>query len=366
MTMPEAIPIIDCDIHPQPDKANPIDPFVPASAREAMRQGLGGSPTMGYSNPFGVNRRDAVCENPKDVARDHLDRYGIRYAVLQSPGMRASITLQPDMGHALARAWNDWQIETWLAADDRYLGSICANLADPVEAVKEIRRARSVSSRMIQVNVTGESHDLYGHRRYFPVYEVMNELGLPLCLHPGAEGSLNSATPVGRPSTYFEWHTIIPLTFQAHLVSMVVEGVFERFPNLKLVLCEGGIAWLAHTMWRMDKNFKALRSTAPWLRRAPSEYVFDHVRLTTQPLEEPQFAEQLLAIFDIVKAERTLMFSTDYPHWDFDDPNRALLRQLDPQTRTRILYENAADLYGLPKLPAVASNPVAINKPVGV
>lgn len=347
--MTNAVPIIDCDIHPDATKANPLDPFVPESAREGLRQGLGGSPSMGYANPFGVTRRDARCEDPLQVGIDHLDRYNIRYGILQPPGMRVSLTLQPDMGNALARAWNDWQINTWLAADRRYLGSICVNLNDPAEAVKEIRRVGG-HPQMVQVNVGGESIDLYGHRRYFPIYEVMADMGLPLCLHPGSEGSLNSATPIGRPSTYFEWHTIIPITFQAHLVSMVLEGVFEKFPKMRLVLCEGGIAWLAHTIWRMDKNFKALRATTPWLRRSPSEYVFDHVRLTTQPLEEPQYPEQLLAIFEIVKAERTLMFATDFPHWDFDDPNRALPRQMDPTMKQRILYDNAAELYGLPKL----------------
>jgi len=345
-------PLIDCDVHPEATSQTPLDPFIPSWAKEGLRQRLGGSPGAGYANPFGVTRRDAACEDPQTVGREHLDKYNIHYAILQSPGMRVSLTLQQDMGNALARGWNDWQVANWFEADDRWRGSICANFADSVEAVKEIRRA-AADKRFVQVNVSGEAHDLYGHRRYFPIYEAMNELGLPLCLHPGAEGSLNSATPVGRPSTYFEWHTIIPLTFQAHLVSMVIEGVFEKFPRLKLILCEGGIAWLAHTIWRMDKNFKALRSSAPWLRRAPSEYVFDHVRLTTQPLEEPEHAEHLLAIFDIIKAERTLMFATDFPHWDFDDPNRALPRQIDAQLRQRIVYDNAAELYGLPKRVAV-------------
>ncbi|HEV7300285.1 MAG TPA: amidohydrolase family protein [Tepidisphaeraceae bacterium] len=358
--MSNAIPLIDCDIHPEATKDNPLDPFVPEEAREMMRQGLSGSPGTGYSNPFGVTRRDAECKDPNKIGVDHLDKYGIRYGILQPPGMKASLTNQPDAANAIARAWNDWQINTWLAADKRILGSVCINVNDPQAAVKEIRRA-GAHPQMVQVNVSGESRDLYGHRRYFPIYEAMSEMNLPLCLHPGQEGSMNSATPVGRPSTYFEWHTIIPLTFQAHLVSLVLEGVFEKFPKMKLVLCEGGVAWLPHTIWRMDKNFKALRSTTPWLRRAPSEYVFDHVRLTTQPLEEPQVPEQLLSIFEIIKAERTLMFATDFPHWDFDEPTRTLPRAIDPAMKRRIFYDNAAELYGLPKADAQqpASNTAA-------
>ncbi|HLL90968.1 MAG TPA: amidohydrolase family protein [Tepidisphaeraceae bacterium] len=354
----DRIPLIDCDVHPEAPASNPLDPFVPADFREAIRQGMGAAPGMGYANPFGVTRRDARCDDPVETARDHLDRNGVSYAVLQPPGMRASLTQSIDVGSALARAWNDWQINTWLAADRRYLGSVCVNLNDPDAAVREIRRA-GAHGQMVQVLVSGESRDLYGHRRYFPIWQACQDMNLPLCLHPGAEGSLNSSTPIGRPSTYFEWHTGIPLTFQAHLISLVLEGAFERFPGLRLVLCEGGIAWLVHTLWRMDKNFKALRAATPWLRRPPSEYVFDHVRLTTQPLEEPDDERQLLQVFDIVRAGRTVMFATDFPHWDFDDPATAFPKRIDPQMKRRIFYDNAAELYGLPPAPAAGTAPTA-------
>ena len=287
---------------------------------------------------------------PKQVAVDLFDRYGIVYGVLQPPGISASLTSNMDVGTAKARAWNDWQIGEWLESDPRFLGSICINISDAEAAAKEIRRAKAAHPQFVQVIVCGESHDLYGHRRYFPVYKVCEELKLPFALHPGAEGALRSSTPVGRPSNYFEWHTGIPITFQAHLISMVTEGVFEHFPGLKLVLVEGGVAWLAHTMWRMDKNFKALRSLTPWLKRAPSEYIIEHVRLTTQPLEEPENPRHLQEIFEMIHAEKTVCFASDFPHWDFDDPRRVFPKSLDISLRRRLFYENAAELYGLPSL----------------
>lgn len=345
------LPLIDCDLHPEATREHPIEPYIPAAFHEAMKQNMGGEPQTGYANPFGVNRRDAACKDPVQVGVDLLDRYGMAYAVLQPGGMTASLTNNIDVGSAKARAWNEWQVNEWLAADERYLGSICVNLYDPIVAAAEIRRA-GAHPRMVQVVVTGESQDLYGHRRYFPIYEACAEMGLPFALHPGREGALRSSTPVGRPTGYFEWHCSIPLTYQAHVISLITEGVFERFPTLKVLLVEGGVAWLAHTLWRMDKNFKALRSTTPWLKRSPSEYAREHIRLTTQPLEEPENPDHLLQIFDMIYAEETLCFASDFPHWDFDDPRRVFPSKMSESMRRRIFYENAAALYKLPPLQA--------------
>jgi uncharacterized protein len=339
--------IIDCDVHPSASKERPLDPYIASEFREALRQGMGSAPGQGYANPFGVDRRDASCNDPHLTARDHLDKYGIAYAVLQPPGFSASLTHNIEVGSVLAEAWNEWQLAEWLAVDSRYLGSICVNTSDTKRAV-ELIRTYGKHPQMVQVITTGESVDLYGHRRYFPIYEVCEEMGLPFALHPGREGSLRSSTPIGRPSSYFEWHSGIPITYQAHLISLVCEGTLAHFPGLRVIFVEGGIAWLAHTVWRLNKNFKALRSTTPWLKKQPSEYIFEQLRLTTQPLEEPDNPEHLAQLFDMVQAERTVCFASDFPHWDFDDPRRAFPKTISPELQKRIFYDNAAELYSLP------------------
>ena len=363
--MSDLYPIIDCDIHPGAPKDNPIEPHIPPSFREAMRQGMGAGPGQGYANPFGVNRRDIRCENPVDTAREHLDRYNIAYGVLQPPGIKATVVSSVDGGSAIAQAWNDWQATTWLPVDDRYLGSICVNMHDPLVAAKEIRRWND-NPRMCQVVVSGEALRLYGDRSFHPIYEALNEVGKPICLHPGSEGSYGSSTPVGRPTTYFEWHSGISLTFQAHLISLICEGVFEKFPKLKFVFCESGYSWLAGVMWRTEKNFKALRTATPWLKRLPSEYIFEHCRWTSQPLEEPANPDHLLQMFDMLKADRTLCFATDFPHWDFDDPNRAFPRKMSDHLKRRIFYDNAAELYGLPSFEAAKAKLATKLQPAAV
>ena len=134
---------------------------------------------------------------------------------------------------------------------------------------------------------------------------------------------------------------------QGLITSLVIEGVFERFPDLKVVLVEGGVAWAPALKWRLDKHWKRLKMEAPHLKRLPSEYIRDHIWFTTQPLDEPDRDEDLAEIFESVGVDR-IMFSTDYPHWDFDEPLFVLGKvRLGDDKLQRIFLDNAKELYGL-------------------
>ena len=85
---------------------------------------------------------------------------------------------------------------------------------------------------------------------------------------------------------------------QTFLTSMVIEGVFERIKNCKLVLIEGGFAWLPSLAWRLDKLWNRLKVETPHLKHLPSEYIHEHLWLTTQPMEEPAKREHVLDAID--------------------------------------------------------------------
>jgi uncharacterized protein len=127
---------------------------------------------------------------------------------------------------------------------------------------------------------------------------------------------------------------------------MVLEGVFERFPKLKVVVIEGGFGWLPALAWRLDRHWERAKDEVPDLARKPSDYIRDHVWITTQPMEEPENRQQLLDVMGWIGHER-ILFATDYPHWDFDDPARVLPRGLAPEHKRMIEAENARRLFNL-------------------
>ena len=125
---------------------------------------------------------------------------------------------------------------------------------------------------------------------------------------------------------------------------MVLEGVFGHVPNLRVVLIEAGFAWLPPLAWRLDRAWQALRGETPAVTRPPSEIIREHFWLTTQPMEEPDEPGHLADTIGWIGWDR-LLFATDYPHWDYDDPQQAMKLRLTPEQRQAFFLGNARRVY---------------------
>ena len=150
----------------------------------------------------------------------------------------------------------------------------------------------------------------------------------------------------GWPSFYVEEVQEHATSAQAQVASFVVEGVFERFPTLKIVMIECGFGWMPSLGWRLDNNWKRLRDEVPHLKRAPSEYMREHVYVSTQPIEEPAKGEHLLDAMEWIGWDR-ILYASDYPHWDFDDPRIAIPSFIPAEKRAAIFGGNARGFYRL-------------------
>jgi predicted TIM-barrel fold metal-dependent hydrolase len=282
-----------------------------------------------------------AATDPKFVAETFLDPNGIVAAVLLlQQGALLDQWADPDEATVLAAAYNDYLIEHWLAADSRFRMAMVVAAQDPTAAAAEIRRTGS-NEGVVGIWLPPKEF-LLGARYYNPIYDAAQELGLPIVLH--VTGAPHQRLKPGR-STYADFISNFPALAIEQLSNLIFEGTFERFPRLKIVFTEYGWSWVPSTVWHMDENWKVARRSFPWLTKSPGEYVLEHVRFTTQPATEVPNDEYLHAVLGMMNAQRTLMFSSDYPHYDADIPH-LVLKGISPELQKAIFHDNAVETYG--------------------
>lgn len=345
---PEATPIIDTDVHEMVPSASALLPHLDEAWHRNITAGWTAPYFFSYAYPHeaGFARADsqpaggAPAGSDFELLREQLlDRYEMKVAVLTSLFYPGDSSVQYEFGSALARAYNDWLAENWLDKDERLRGSICVNANDPIGAAAEIDRV-AAHPKLVQV-MLGPRRDGYGEPRYAPIFEAAVRNGLPVAIHP----SSNAPTAFGYPPYLVEWRAMGTVQHGMSQVSSIIfSGLCERHPTLRISMLESGWTWLPFAMGRFDENYRILRSEVPWLKRMPSEYIYEHFRFSTQPLEEMS-TKRFLSFVDQIGSEDLLMFSSDYPHMDADDPVRAFPR-MPEGLRHKILYENARNWYG--------------------
>lgn len=353
--------LVDCDVHPWPTAEQLATYLSPRWRSYQEMFGLRGPTGRGtlQMRPFSA-RMDAwppgggfPGSDPEFAREQLLDKYGITHAILNSPpglfptwtGGNHPRAYSADMMKAL----NDWIRVEWLDQDPRWLGAICVTYEQPEVAAKEIARCREADDRFVQVMVPVRMHSPAGNRVYEPMIEAMVHYELPMGIHVGGDG-LNAVTGSGYPTYFYENHTGFTQAAFSHIASLIFEGTFDRWPDLKVVLMETNWSWLAPFSWRLDACWRVLRDEVPHLQRKPSEYLADHLWVTSQPAEEFENQLWFSSVHEQFKTTGVadhFMFATDYPHWDFDSPEEALPTALSQAELDAILFGTANDLYGL-------------------
>jgi predicted TIM-barrel fold metal-dependent hydrolase len=348
--------IIDVDIHPK-SSVEDLRPYLSnqwwdylTTYGSRQRQGF----LKGFPYPKSqpqASRRDSwppggglPASDLEFMRKQYLDFYPIEHAIMNPLSPTGQGDQNDEFSAAMAFAANEFQLEGWNRRDPRLLASVIVPYEDGEASRKEIRR-RAGDRRFAHVLLRSRTCELLGKKRYWPIYEAAIEAGLPIGIHVfGTSG--RPASNTGWPSFYIEDMTEHAACCQAQVVSLIMEGVFERYPQLKIIMIEAGFGWMPSLGWRLDQNWKRLRDEVPHLRKAPSEYMREHIWVSTQPMEEAEEPQHLIDMMEWVGWDR-IMFSTDYPHWDFDDPFVALPPSLDEARRGQIYSGNARALYRL-------------------
>lgn len=343
---------IDTDIHQDLGSPKQLLPYLPDEWKPFIERGLANA-SRGWHNMGSGRMDDSIREedglaagDPDWVVDKLMKKYQIDLGVLTGTMIGIGIQPNPRLQSVLASAYNDQVLHKWVRQYDCFKGSITIAAQDAESAAAEIRRLGNEVG-MVQVLMSSAARIPYGQQNYWPIYRAACDFDLPVGIHVGAEGSgiANPPTSVGYPATYLEFHSDHSQTMMAHCTSMLTEGVFEEFPKLRFGFIEGGVCWAPSILGRLDRTYRAMRDELPWLKKLPSEYLVGHLYWSTQPMEEPENSDDLFTMLEMMHADRSVIFASDYPHWDFDNPHTAFSK-FPPALRRRIFVDNVIDYLG--------------------
>jgi predicted TIM-barrel fold metal-dependent hydrolase len=271
-----------------------------------------------------------------------LDGFGSRFAICNT--LHGAISLfNEDMAAALISAVNSYIAAEWLDREPRLRASILLPLHNPELAVREIERLAG-DKRFVQVLMLVMGEAPLGNRRYWPIYEACERHGLTVGVHAGSTYR-TSPTAAGWPSYQSEDYVANSGSFENLLLSFIAEGVFQKFPTLTLVCIESGFTWLPTLLWRINKTWRGVRAEVPWLDRPPADLIRERVRFTLTPLDlPPDDPHKLARTLEHIGSDDLLLFSTDYPHWQFDG-DKVLPEGLSDAMIARILVDNPLAAY---------------------
>ena len=345
-----AVHAIDCDIHPWLPGLAALAPYLDEFWRDQIvERGMTQIDSQAY--PIGVplsvrsDWRGADGQPPRGVdalAAQAMDRWGTRIGIL-NPLAGIQLLLNVDMAVAFTRALNDWVRAEWLDRDARLRASIVLPLQSVEACVAEIERL-APDPRFVQVLVLAMGEAPLGRRQNWPIWEACIRHGLPLAIHAGSSYR-NPVTSVGWPSWYLEDYVAQAQGFSSTLASLLTEGVFSKFPTLKVVLLESGVTWLPAFLWRLQKTWKGVRFEIPWVDRAPAEIIRDQVRLSVQPLDAPEDAATVARVIDQIGSEDMLLWASDWPHAQFEGDQHTH-PGLSPGRCAKLCWQNPLATYG--------------------
>jgi uncharacterized protein len=337
--------VIDCERHVLIERLSDLAPHLDSTWRHRMLTGEFALPPAAPHPGVQIEATRTIVESPQQVA-DSLHPAVERALLSSSQALVSSGWLSHTMAAAFSAAVNDYLLERWTASDPRFRIAISVPPHDGELAAREIRRVGShpsvaaVSMSLVAVNM--------GQRHYHPIYEAATELGMPVIVHPGGfEGSVVGPAVLGGvgPRTPEETFSLLPQVAMANLASLVYDGAFERFPELRVLFAGYGFAWAIPLLWRLDAEWRGLRVEVPWLTRAPSAVVGDHVRFVIDGAAELGAGAWRLAA---MLPRHTLLYGSDAPF-----AQTVSLEDAPEALRAEIAGANAAETF--PRLGVAAA-----------
>lgn len=345
--LPEILPLVD-------DRFSGAQEIIERS--ENIHTEIFSTMRAGPIHPFESEEDGIYAENTAESIlaekREQMAEFGLDVSIL-NPTLFSTITSinNPRYAVALANAYNEWIFSRILDHEPALRSTILVAPQKPHLAAEEIdERADEEGMVGVQLPATGLVPPP-GHEWYDPIYAAAADHGLPIAMHSnGAMTHRIFPVQYRWNEGWAEDHALLhPFQLMWNLTTMILRGIPERFPGLEFVLSEAGLGWIPYTMWRLDDHYLEHSHEAPLLDQLPSEYIRDRFSFTTQPVGHmAQDPSRLATVIEMIGPDRVL-FSSDLPHHDFDEPADFLerIRSLGPDLVEDIMGGSASRVFGI-------------------
>lgn len=325
-------------------KGGTNNPLINNPSGMAM-QGLAGRVPHNNGPREPVDHPEIPGDGFVQIMRRGMDFMGIDYQVI-FPTAMLNLGMNPmeDIEVYLGRAYCRWLTELILPRDKRLIGMLYLPFNTPEECERLVRQYGG-NPQIVGYSICSIRNKPVHHNQYMRLYSMIEETGKPISFHSGLTWNDASFAQLNR---FISMHALSFVHYNLiHLTNWVINALPERFPKLKLIWIESGLAWIPYLMQRLDHEALMRPSEAPGLKRLPSDYMRE-MYYSSQPLERTNL-KLLQSTMEAMNAETQLLYASDWPHWDFDPPSAiTTLPFLSDQAKRNILGVNSARLFNLP------------------
>ncbi len=347
--------VVDADVHVD----TPIDriaEYMDAPADQLLsgfgKTGRRPQPTAGWDPYMGEKiTTDRSVNDAEETYRVLCEEFHIDYPILNALTGLSTIT-NSDLASEVMTGANNMLLDRFLDERDNFYGLASLAPQNPDRAAEELDRLGDEESIVGAFITTTHPKEPLGDPQYDRIYRAASDNDLAMVYHGAASMSFVTEFPILNAGfeKFFSVHALAhPFSQMVTLTSLVEHGTFEKFPDLNFVFLEAGLGWLPYLVHRLNKEYSMRRSELPLLERSPESYIRDSVYISSQPIGEPEDPSDMEAVIDLVGVD-SVMFATDYPHWDFDHPSALddhLAARFTNDERQQVLADTPCEVFNL-------------------
>lgn len=341
--------IVDTDVHLSMSPEEVAEYCDKPYSDHMTTTGYSPLPASGWDRNMGNKIEHYTVETADDVQETLCEEFHIDHPILNATSMLPRLP-QTDLAVHLMSAYNDMLLDKFLDEHDHFRGLASLATQKPDKAAEELDRLGDEDQIVgAYIATTGPNPPL-GDPEYDIMYEAAQDNDLHIAYH-GSGGAFMFEFPRQNQAfeKFIEVHTMAHTWSQMMtLSSLIVNGVPVKFPDLNFTFLEAGVGWIPMMMFRLNKEYSIRRSEAPLLEKSPEEYIREFY-FASQPIGESNDPQHMKQILEITGSD-SLVYASDYPHWDFDHPeafDKYLRTTFNEEERTKVLSGNAIEAFDL-------------------